>query len=88
MVYVSISLATIERIFRIFRQAIYHSLVKEIEYLKLSGKRWMKHCLEVIIKEESVDGVQLSTKISFLAFIEGMELLSHFHQYLIENMKH
>ena len=36
--YVSISLATIEGTFRIFRQAIYHSLAEEISHLKLSGQ--------------------------------------------------
>jgi transposase len=36
--FVSISLATIERVFRIFRQAIYHYLVDEISHLKLSGE--------------------------------------------------
>jgi len=36
--YVQISLTTIERVFRIFRQAIYDSLVNELQILKLSGK--------------------------------------------------
>ena len=36
--YVSINLATIERTFRIFRQAIYDSLILEIQNLKLSGE--------------------------------------------------
>jgi len=36
--YVQISLATIERVFRIFRQAIYDSLVNELQNLKLSGQ--------------------------------------------------
>lgn len=36
--FVSISLATIERVFRIFRQAIYDSLVEAIQTMKLSGQ--------------------------------------------------
>ena len=36
--YVPISLKTIERTFKIFRQAIYDSLLHEIRNLKLSGK--------------------------------------------------
>lgn len=36
--YVPISLKTIERTFRIFRQAIYDSLVNELQNLKLSGE--------------------------------------------------
>lgn len=36
--YVPVSLATIERVFRIFRQAIYDSLLCELQEIKLSGQ--------------------------------------------------
>ena len=64
--YVSINLATIERTFRIFRQAIiYDSLILEIQNLKLSGEIEIDEALfgGHHIKEGSVDGVLLSTKI-------------------------
>jgi hypothetical protein len=52
------------RTFRIFRQAIYDSLILKIQNLKLSGEIEIDEALfGGIIKEESVDGVLLSTKI-------------------------
>lgn len=36
--FVSISLSTIERVFRIFRQVIYDSMTREIQTRKLSGE--------------------------------------------------
>jgi transposase-like protein len=61
--YVSNSLTTIERTFRIFRQAICHSLAEEISHLKLSGQIEIDEALFDLVvaeEEENVDGVQLN----------------------------
>jgi len=74
--YVPISLKTIERTFKIFRQAIYDILLHKIRNLKLSGKIEIYEALFGVTREEvNVDGVQLSTKILYLDYTKEIELL-------------
>jgi len=88
--YVPISLKTIERTFKIFRQAIYDSLLDEIRKLKLSGNIEIDEALFGGRRRGGKRGwgsIELSTKILYLVSTRGMELLLHF-QYQIESMKH
>jgi transposase len=83
--YLSISLTTIERTFRIFRQSIYiESLQKLKELKKLSEEIEMDEAL--FGGHRNVDGV-LKVKASYLEYIKEMARSSHF-LYLTENKIH
>lgn len=70
--YVQINLATIERTFRIFRQAIYDTSLHELKVLKLSGMIEVDEALLVDLEKENVDG-DLKVKVLFLGYIREME---------------
>jgi len=74
--YVPISLKTIERTFKIFRQAIYDSLLHKIRNLKLSGKIEIDEALFGGHKRGGKRGwgsIELSTKILYLVYTKEME---------------